>query len=127
MKLTKDQFRRLQELWYDLLASSGFSDIEKFQNGELVLIHPADHCYRHHDAIGMHHQEEYFRFIAQIAEDPETEYKSEIDRFILIRYAEGAKSKDIIKELSTRGTPVCRKTVYNIIRRYILTWRFKAI
>lgn len=122
MKIPRDEFKRLQQQWYQKLVEHGFRDIEKSIGEELVLIHDAAYCYREVDAFERQMKEEYFRCMGQIVNDEDTEYRNDIDRYILIRHAEGAKVKSITKELEAKGTPRHRHSVRFIIRSYEMSW-----
>lgn len=127
MKLTRDQFRQLQRLWYDELENNGFEDIEELNGkGELVFKQRQDGLLRNHTLDSMRNQEEYYRFIGHMVNDHETKYKSEIDRFILVRHSEGAYHQTIVEELRVKGTPRHRETIRTTIRRYLLVWRIKV-
>jgi hypothetical protein len=135
MKLTKDEFRKLQREWYKKLEESGFKDIERFKDDELVFKRSGidnSRCiewYIEATDLGTIEElsegaikAEYFRIIAQTAKDEETTYRNEVDRHILIRHSEGAKIKTIVTELQELGMPRHRLSVRFIIRRYEMLW-----
>jgi len=122
MKLPKHEFKRLQSHWYKKLADDGFIDIEKEKNGSHILIQGAIYPFRNNDSFVRLIKEEYFRTIGQITHDEKTEFRNEIDQYILIRYSDGARIKTIVEELILRGTPKERKTIRIIIRRYEMAW-----
>lgn len=129
MKLSKDEFKQLREYWYKVLEDSGFEDIEHLvgDNGfqTLALKKRADNCYRDISPFDRFMKEEYFRRIAQCVYDEQVYFRNEMDRFILMRHAEGAKIKEIVTELETRGTPRERAAIRFIVRKYRMAWGFK--
>lgn len=126
MKLTREQFKKLQKEWYELLAATGFKDIEKQEGSECVLIQTSSYCFRNVDNFCKEVKETYFRSIAQAAHDEETKFRNEIDRFILMRHAEGAKIKTIMTELIARGMGRNRDSIRYIIRRYEMAWGLRS-
>lgn len=128
MGLSKEQFRALQEHWYEILEDSGFKDIEKITNGELVLRRSSSTIYSTYksDNFNKAMKEEYFRIMSQISQDIETKFKNEVHKYILFRYCEGSRIKEIVIELKARGTPRTRDSVRYIIRRYENRWGVKS-
>lgn len=126
MKLTREEYRALERLWYNKLANSGFKDIEKVIDDELVLVKTASYCYRkHRDEFSRQMKEEYFRQVGLRAHDEETLFKNDIHRYILIRHSEGAEIKTIVAELKLRGSDRDRSSVRFIIRKYEMAWGFR--
>ncbi len=125
MRLSKAQFKTLQQLWYQKLADTGFQDIEEFKNGELVLKQSYSHPLRHHTEHSAKDQEEYFRFMSMCIMDKNISFKNDIDKYVLTRHADGATIKAIVTELNNLGTPRARNSVRFIIRRYLLVWRLR--
>lgn len=126
MKLTRDEFLRLQQTWYQKLSDLGFNDIEKLQGDELVLSQTASYCYRNGDPFTRAMKEQYFRFMSQAVYDENTEFKNEVHRHIMIRHSEGAKIKTILKELHARGTARNRNSIRFIIRKYEVAWGLRS-
>jgi hypothetical protein len=122
MKIAKDEFRRLQQEWYKRLADEGFKDIEKPHGEDFILLQTAGYCFRETDSFAKEMKEEYFRCVSQMAEDPDTDFRNDIDRHILRRHAEGAKIKVIIQELDSMDMSRTRESVRTIIRRYEMAW-----
>ncbi len=122
MKLKRDEFIKLQKEWYRKLEESGFKDIEKIQGEELILVQSASYCYKRTNPLSRSLKEEYFRWIAQEAHDKDTVYRNEVDRYILIRHAEGARVKAIVEELELNNMARDRQSVRFIIRRYEMEW-----
>lgn len=121
MKLTKAEFKKLQQIWYLRLEEAGFVDIEKVVRErppriEAHLTDPVLGAIRH----------EYYSIITEIVNNPETSFHNEIDSYILNRHAEGAKIQNIVNELFRDGTPRSRKGVRTIIRRYEMAWKIRT-
>lgn len=126
MKLADKERLRLQKVWYEKLAEAGYEDIEHFVADRLVLKKSVMYPFKHTDFERMTIQQEYFRLLGIKVNDEETYFKSEVDRYILTRHAEGTKSKTIELELKGRGTPRHRHSIRFIIRRYEFRWGIKS-
>jgi hypothetical protein len=126
VKLTKEEFKALQDLWYKKAQDSGFKDIENTNGNERYLKTDALDSYgKEKDKDRIVAVEEYFTILSHIAEDPETKYKDPSHKIIMIRFAEGAKIKNIVAELQLLGLSRDRKNVRLIIRRYEEKWKLK--
>lgn len=126
MKHSDKELLELQKYWYEKLEEVGYADIEHFVGTKLVLKKSVMYPFKHTDFERMTIQEEYFRLLGLKVNDEETYFKSEVDRYILTRHAEGAKSKTIELELKGRGTPRHRHSIRFIIRRYEFRWGIKS-
>lgn len=120
-----DDFRKLQQHWYQKLAERGFKDIERLRGEEYVLIQTAAYCYREVDAFERQMKEAYYRMMGQIVNDESTYFRNDVHKYILLRHAEGAKVKAITEELEKMGTPRHRHSVRFIIRTYEMEWGVK--
>ena len=119
----EDQFKELREYWYGILKDSGFKDIERMANDDFVLINSAAGCYRHNgDDLLRMAKESYFRILTHITADDSTDYRSNVDKYIMVRHAEGASIKEIVDELARDGQRRDRKTVGSTIKRYERLW-----
>ncbi len=139
MKLTKDEFKRLQKEWYEKLKEDGFKDMETFRGDELVFkrsgidngrviewyIAATDQGIMDENSEGQI-KAEYFRVMAQTAKDEDTVYKNNVDRHVLIRHSEGARIKTIVEELKELNMPRDRYSVRIIIRRYEMLWGIRT-
>lgn len=124
MKLTKDEFRSLQQQWYQKLADSGFKDIERIRNDDLFVESPA-FCLRHskgRDEFDREMDAEYYRRLGHAVNDDNVVFRTEIDRYIMVRYSEGAKIVKITKELFAQGISRDRKALRAVIRKYEMAW-----
>lgn len=118
----KDDFKTLQEYWEYKLAESGFKDIERCNKDNYYMV---PRVYQNVNTIQKEAKETYFARVTQAIEDDQTLFKNEADKFIMLSHAKGLKIKDIVSELSLRGTPRERKSVRIIIRRYIMMWNIR--
>jgi hypothetical protein len=128
VKITDNDFGKLQDEWYSRLEEDGFKDIERKpdknirfagKNGGLLNEGNLDHLNRI-DTIRC-----YFAIIHEYAFDETAVFKSEMHKYILQRYAEGARLCDIVRELTKLGMPRDRKAIKFIIRRYEMEWKIK--
>lgn len=126
MKLTKDDFRKLQQEWYEKLQEQGFKDIEKIKGDDLVLSQSATYCFRNVDEFTRELKAEYFRCLAQWVHDEQTVFKNKVHKYILTRHAEGAKGKEIVNELVELGHYRCRNSICFIIRKYEMAWGIRS-
>lgn len=126
MKLSKDEFKKLQQHWYQVLADHGFEDIEQIKNGRLTLTPIADRFYeKTRDAFWREDRESYFRVLGQLVHDQDTFFRSDTDRLIMTRYAEGSTVKAITEELALFGVSRHRHSIRFVIRRYEVKWQIR--
>ncbi len=117
-------FKSLQQAWYERLEAEGFQDAEELVGGDMVLRQCAAHPYRDQDELTREIKESYYRIISQKVQ--ETKFRSDVDRLILTGYCEGKKAKDICEELKDRGTPRFRHAIRFIVRRYEVLWGLRV-
>lgn len=124
MKVTKQEFKKLQQYWYKRLEQEGFKDIEKAQE----IAHEQNFLkeYQSLNSIYRHTKEDYFRLLNQAIHDENTQFRNHIDKYILTRYAEGARIKTIVQELLNLGMSRDRYSVRIIIRKYEMAWNIKT-
>lgn len=124
MKLTKEEFLKLQLHWYEHLAQLGFKDEEVLKDGKLVLrplraINP----YRNvRSEIDKFTKEQYFRLMCHKLHDEATVFRNEVDRQILTMHIEGLKKNAIVLHLASLGVFRHRHSIRHIIRRYEIAW-----
>lgn len=120
-----DKLLELQLHWYKLLECEGFKDAEYFDGKEFVLKQTTSKCYAR--ALQYNHlaTEEYFRLINELVNNPETIFKTEVDRIVLLQHSKGAKIKQIVDFLKELGTPRHRHSVRFIIRKYEMLWNIR--
>lgn len=125
MKMPGGKLKELQKHWYRKLEESGFKDIEKLVNGELVLKQDAPHSFWYMDSFEIKMREEYHWAISYKINDETTTFKNKIDKLILQMHAAGSKIKDIVSSLISNGEKRNRASVRYIIRRYEMEWNIK--
>lgn len=111
MKISVEEFEKLQAFWYKRLEQQGFKDIETDKNPLGIFIPTFEES-----------QRDYFSVLYEIANDEKTTFKNDVHKYILRRYSEGARIKQIVDELVIRETPRERKSIRFIIRRYEMAW-----
>lgn len=139
-------FRELQQAWYQRLAETGFEDAERLVGDELELRQSSTAPYRsmtclkrrvRRDDMGevvrvtrreinitaRYAKEQYFHVVSALVQD--TTFRNEVDRLVVVRYAEGRKACEICEELKQRGTPRFRHAIRFIVRRYETLWGLK--
>jgi len=125
VKLTKQEFKALQEEWYKKAKDSGFKDIEYIIGNIESLKESSSNCYRNEPNVRIQNKEEYFTRLTHIVEDPNTTYAHLENKIIMMRHSEGAKIKDIRTELQLLGVNKDRKSIRLIIRRHEDKWNLK--
>ncbi len=125
MRKLGGKFKELQKYWYSLLEQSGFKDIEKLVDGNLVLKTTSTIKHQRIDAFDCHMDAEYFRCLFHKINDKETTYRNEVDRVVMQMHAEGYKIKDIIDALKNMDVLRSRASVRFIIRKYEMLWEIK--
>lgn len=124
--MKKDEFQKLQKLWYGKLADTGFVDIERFVNGEMVIRQFSCSIERQNKRNRKAASEEYYKSLYFKAHHQETCYKNEADRYILQMFSNGIRIKEIVEHLVSIGLSRDRKNVRLIIRRYEMKWNLKS-
>ena len=114
MKLSAEEFLALQKHWYEKAKESGFKDIEISHQSRINL----------NETVKIAN-EEYYALITHRAHDPATHFKNDVDKFIMLHHAEGARIKDIMEGLECMGLSRDRKNVRLIIRRYAMKWKIR--
>ncbi len=117
-------FKALQKAWYQRLEAAGFEDVEELVNGEMLLKQSAQHVVRNLDEIGLDAKVSYFRALAQNVH--EAEFRNEVDKTILTRFADGENITKICEVLSMEGRSRCRHTVRYTIRKYEMNWGIRS-
>lgn len=126
MKLSQDEFQKLQTYWYERLKSDGFKDIERFENGQWITVDTEAQKFRYYNVD----KELYFSLIGHIVNDEKTVFRNDTDKYILTRYSQGAHIKTIVKELIEQNrcrlrNTISRNTITMIIRRYEIAWKIR--
>lgn len=128
---TKDpQFKALQKEWYQKLEDSGFEDIETLDKYGMRLKSEHRRLFRSRgpndrdmwQKVYIEAKAEYFRTLTHKVNDPDTVYKSDMDRIILYLYSEGETTAKIVECLAAFGYVRKRKSIVYLIRRYEFEW-----
>lgn len=115
--------KELQIAWYERLQICGFQDAEQIISGEFELRQKAAHparVYRGETDTSRVAKEDYYRQLSAYVHVER--FRSEIDRIIMMMFADGVKIKNIIEELSNRGISRCRNTIRFTVRKYEMKW-----
>lgn len=119
MKLTPKEFKKLQNKWYRCLEREGFNDIEKKNSFEGFRTYPAGW------ATDIACKTEYFSRLYHAVNDENTVFRNELDKYILTRYANGARINTIMNELNGMGESLRRNSLRFIIRKYEIAWKVR--
>lgn len=121
----KQDLKALQKEWDEILAATGFQDIERTIDGERALIQYASYPYRR--ATDSNVRENKLSYYAQISSMIHDEkFPNEIERLIMTRIGDGAQIQEIVMEIRKSGQNIHRQTVRYIIRRYENKWGIKS-
>jgi hypothetical protein len=126
VKIKSDEFKALRDYWYQRLKDSGFEDIEYEHDYEPAIIRRSKEVYRRYDKKTIQSTKDYFRLITEAVHSDETSFRCEVDRYILTRYSEGARTVAIVHELKVLGMSRHRRNVLRIIRRYEKEWKIRS-
>jgi hypothetical protein len=130
MEKSSKEFLLLQEEWYLKLKNSGFVDAEKRQNNGRWILKQEDNRFcrkgRNDDEIKIRAKIEYYTQLGQYANDPNTWFRNDIDRFIMQLLAEGAIISEIKQEVFFQFE-IDRhlNTIRYITRKYERLWGLK--
>lgn len=117
-------FKELQSLWDDILKDSGFIDIEENVGKDKELKQNSSNVYRSSSSIECEAKLQYHRLLSECAQ--KTEFDDEIDRFIMLKRAEGLKICEISDELKKIKQKNHRQTIRYIIRKWEKEWGIRA-
>ena len=118
------EFKELEKEWYSRLKEAGFGDAEKEDSG--LLKQRASNCYRQEDAIRREAKMQYYILLGQ-ALNQETEFRDDVERFVMERKAEGFTIERISEELKNRNERCYRGTIRKIIQKYEARWQVKKL
>lgn len=119
-----DRFKTLKARWDKKLADSGFRDAEEFRNGEVVLKQQASNVYRGADEITREAKLEYFLQVSTYIH--QTKFRTKIEEFILLQYADGKTRQETINALKKKGVKRTRQTLWRVLNRYLKQWGMKT-
>lgn len=120
MKISSDEFKKLKALWDKRLSSEGFDELGE-QSQTLKRFEPP---FLRLKSVEIEERRRYYESINDAI--AKTKFRSERDRYILTRHAEGAMIKTIAEELHLMGHTKRASTVTTIIRRYQMAWGIRT-
>ena len=127
------EFRELQKEWYKKLHDSGFTDIETLSSCGLRIKNEHRGLFRTRSDRDRDMWQEtfieakttYYLNLTHKVHDPETKFKSEMDRIVMTMHSDGFTKIEIIKFLAAFGYKRKRKSIIYLIRRYEDEWGLK--
>lgn len=121
-----NQFRKLQNDWYERLKTTGFVDAEEMISGEMQLKQFSGAAFRVNRGKEQLVRENIEAYFCQLGEKAHNQvYDNHIEEMIMQAYADGARVCHILQMLRENQTPRCRTTVFNIMRHYLNLWGMK--
>lgn len=117
-------FKLLSQTWNKKLEESGFQDAEVEIRGDRSLKQRAVNAYRQAPRLERETRLEYFMFLGYLAHN--TMFPSQIEKYIMIRHADGATIQEIAFEIDRIGISRTTKTIGRIIRRWQMKWGVKS-
>lgn len=107
-----------------MLEQNGFKDIERLENGQIMFEYGQTFT-APRDEICQRAKEEFFTLVRHITNNERTEYKNEIEKTIMARYANGIPIRQISYDLKRKGMGRTERTVFRIIGKYLRLWNLK--
>lgn len=120
----KKSFKILSRQWNKRLIESGFSDAEIEIKSDRILKQRATNSYRQATQLERESRLEYYCFLGYLANN--TEFPNELEKFVMLRHAEGATIREIVDELNCRGIIRHRQTIRYVIRRWQTKWGIRT-
>lgn len=120
----KKSFKILQREWNKKLVETGFVDAEIEIKSDRILKQRATNSYRQATQLERESRLEYYCFLGYLAHN--TVFPSELEKFVMIRHAEGASIREITDELTLRGIVRHRQTIRHVIRRWQTKWGIRT-
>lgn len=116
-------FKSLSKKWNKVLEDNGFEDAEIELKEDRVLKQRSTNSYRQASQLERDSRLEYYCFLGHLANN--TVFPNELEKFVMIKHAEGLTIKEILDEISLRGIKKHRRTIGYIIRRWQMKWGLK--
>lgn len=117
------RFKSLYQEWNVKLKASGFEDAEIDLKDDRALKQRSTNAYKQASQIERDAHLEYYIFLGHLAHD--TIFPNEVEKYVMLRYSEGAEIKEIVKETQKMGGPKYRDTITYIVRRWETNWGIK--
>lgn len=117
MEPSSKDLKKLQKLWYDKLKKEGFDDIEQDEN---YLKRWDSHWFNsQYSPEYFQNKAEYYRAAGKFLY--EHQFKSELERQIWAKHAEGLTIRDIVTVLRKARFKLYRRMVHETIQRLTKT------
>lgn len=108
-------------MWYERLGVDGFQDAEKMIGDRMELKQSATAPLKHvKNQLELETKTLYFRALSQCVH--ETVFVNDVEKFVMIAYADGQKIKSISIELENVGVNRSQAAIRYMIRRYEVLW-----
>lgn len=123
-KFSTKEFKELQEYWYAVLKATGFQDAEKNTGRELVLTQKASNVYRQASKVVRESKAAYYNLLTY--HFYKTSFDNEVDRYIMLRTSEGAKRRQVSKELHKLKCKCHVQTIMYVVRYWEDRWGIRS-
>lgn len=120
----RKEFKIILKLWNSKLEQSGFIDHEIELKGDRALKQHATNAYRQAQSLERETRLDYYRLVGNKASN--SRYRCKVEKFIMLRHADGLTLKEIEQELLRLGFKRCTKTIGFIIKRYQVKWGIRS-
>ena len=117
-------FKVTLQIWNKKLEKSGFIDAEVELKGDRALKQRATNSYRQASELERDTRLEYYCFLGYLANN--TIFPNELEKFIMLKHADGHTIREIVDMARLNGISVFRKTVMHIIRRWQMKWGIRS-
>lgn len=114
----RPEFKERQAYWYDLLAQSGFKDIE---TNEQLKAHASD-AYRNSPEPTRNAKCEYYLELSRLVKEKAAEFDEGIDYFVIYKLSLGLTQAQVLRELEGLGAARDKHTITYIRRKYEHRW-----
>jgi len=123
----KEALNQLIREWYQIAKDSGFEDAEEItKTGDIKLKRYDSLRFKKRDdgrkVRAVLHDREYLDLVQEYVNDPNTEYRNNAERVIMMKHADQWLIKDIVVYLRRMRLYRHRHTVRLVIRRYLHRW-----
>jgi hypothetical protein len=134
VKTNDENFKELQKDWYQKLKDTGFEDIETLTSNGFRLKQEHRRFFRSRgdrdrdmwQTVFIEAKTNYYLRLTHKVNDPETEFRSDLDRIIMTLHSEGFSKVQIVQFLEAFGYKRKRKAIIYLIRRYEHKWGLKT-
>lgn len=121
-RLSRKQFKAVQNEWYAKAREAGFQDIE-YGDGSLKAAHPRG--YNSIEAVQREAKQEYYHMCERWLY--EGTFESERHRLIFEYHAGGISIRSILKLLNDAGVEITRDMIHRNLRKMISAMKAKYL